>query len=74
MSSFTSKKLKKKVPFKCDITPDLESRINDVKVKLNELDPDLEYKPEEDLAVFLEKHVGKAEKNILKMEAEFIKK
>jgi hypothetical protein len=72
MSSFTSKKAKKKVIFKFEIMPEIESRISDIKATLNELNPDLEYNLEEDLAIFLEKHVGKAEKNILKMETDFI--
>lgn len=72
MSSFTSKKAKKKVIFKFEIKPELESRISEVKSKLNELDPDLEYNVEEELAIFLEKNVVKAEKNILKMETDFI--
>jgi len=69
MSSFTSKNANKKVPFKSEISPDLNERIEAVKTKLKEINPDLEYKPEEDIAAFLEKHVTKAEKDLVKIKA-----
>lgn len=64
---FVSKKSLRKVPFKFEISPELEARIEEVKTSLKELDPDMEYKPEIDLTSALEKSVSKAEKEVDKM-------
>lgn len=67
--SFVSKSSKKKVAFKADISPALNDRIELLRRELQEIDADLEYKPEEEIEAFLEKHVSKAEKDMAKLKA-----
>lgn len=67
--SFISKSSKKKVAFKSEISPKLNERIELLRLELQEINPDLEYKPEDEIEAFLEKHVAKAEKDLAKIKA-----